>query len=184
MGHSRLFEVERVEIATAVAWFYRGKDGGFCYWPDGPDRPPRVHEGDLYNTAIMGDNDRMYHRVRPVGARRDGMLGGMTLDSKLEHDGGDAWAIRQDGATRAQMEFAALRISVSWKAYVYRDAEQRRRHLDEIGRLDLGQVVDRFDSDLGARGIAFTPPADPLHDEAFVELLTRAYVREPTVFEA
>ena len=69
MGHSRLFEKERVEIATAVAWFYRGKDGGFTYWPDGPDRPPRVHEGDLFNTAIMGDNDRMYHRVRPVGAR-------------------------------------------------------------------------------------------------------------------
>jgi hypothetical protein len=184
MGHSRLFEKERVEIATAVAWFYRGKDGGFCYWPDGPDRPPRVHEGDLYNSAIMGDNDRMYHRVRPVGARRDGMLGGMTLDSTLEHDGGDAWAIRQDGATRAQMPFAALRISVSWKAYVYRDAEQRRRHQAGEGGIDVDAVVGRFGSDLRARGIAWTKPADPLHDEAFVTLLTRAYVREPTVFEA
>ncbi len=184
MGHSRLFEKERVEIATAVAWFYRGKDGGFTYWPDGPDRPPRVHEGDLYNTAILGDNDRMYHRVRPVGARRDGMLGGMTLDTTLEHDGGDAWTIRQDGATRAQIRFDALRISVSWKAYVYRDAEQRRRHAAGIGGLDLDQLVDRFASDLRARGIAFTPPADPLHDEAFVTLLTRAYVHEPTVFEA
>jgi hypothetical protein len=184
MGHSRLFEKERVEIATAVAWFYRGRDGGFTYWPDGPDQPPRVHEGDLYNTAILGDNDRMYHRVRPVGARRDGMLGGMTLEARLEHDGGDDWAIRQDGETRATMKFEALRISVSWKAYVYRDAEQRRRHQAGAGALDLDQVVDRFGSDLRARGIAFTPPADPLHDEAFVELLTRAYVHEPTVFEA
>ena len=183
MGHSRLFENERIEIATAVAWFYRGKDGGFTYWPDGPDRPPRVHEGDVFNTAIMGDNDRMYHRVRPVGARRDGMLGDMTLDSRLEHEGGDAWAIRQDGVTRAKMNFDALRISVSWKAYVYRDSDQRRRHLAEAGGLDLDQVVDRFGSDLRARGIAFEPPADPLHDEAFVELLTRAYVHEPTVFD-
>ena len=184
MGHSRLFEKERVEIATAVAWFYRGRDGGFSYWPDGPDRPPRVHEGEIFNTAIVGDNDRMYHRVRPVGARRDGMLGGMTLEARLEHDGGDAWAIRQDGATRAEMRFDALRISVSWKAYVYRDAEQRRRHRAGSGGLDLDQVVDRFGSDLRARGIAFAPPADPLHDEAFVTLLTRAYVHEPTVFEA
>lgn len=184
MGHSRLFEQERVEIATAVAWFYRGADGGFTYWPDGPDRPPRVHEGELFNTAILGDNDRMYHRVRPVGRRRDGMLGGMTLDARLEHDGGDAWAIRQDGATRATMPFDALRISVSWKAYVYRDAAQRRRHRERIGGLDLDQVVDRFGSDLRARGIDFTPPADPLHDEAFVRLLTRTYVHEPTVFEA
>ena len=184
MGHSRLFEAERVEIATAVAWFYRGGDGGFSYWPDGPDRQPRVHEGDVFNTAILGDNDRMYHRVRPVGARRDGMLGGMTLAATLEHDGGDAWAIRQDGETRAQMPYSALRISVSWKAYVYRDAEQRRRHQEGAGALDLDEVVDRFGSDLRARGIAFTPPAEPLHDEAFVALLTRAYVREPTVFEA
>ncbi len=184
MGHSRLFEKERVEIATAVAWFYHGTDGGFSYWPDGPDQPPLVHEGNVFNTAIMGDNDRMYHRVRPVGARRDGMLMGMTLDSRLEFDGGDTWAIRQDGATRATMSFDALRISVSWKAYVYRDAEQRRRHLAETDGLDLDQVVDRFASDLRARDVAFEPPADPLHDEAFVECLTRAYVHEPTVFEA
>jgi len=45
MGHSRLFEEERIQIATAVAWFYTGRDGGFTYWPDGPDQPPRVHEG-------------------------------------------------------------------------------------------------------------------------------------------
>jgi hypothetical protein len=184
MGHSRLFEKERVEIATAVAWFYRGKDGGFSYWPDGPDRPPRLHEGDLFNTAIMGDNDRMYHRVRPVGARKDGMLGGMTLETRLEHDGGEDWAIREAGETRARMRFEALRISVSWKGYVYRDAEQRRRHDSGADGLDLDQVVDRFDSDLTARGIDFRPPSDPLHDEPFVEVLTRAYVREPTVFDA
>jgi hypothetical protein len=187
MGHSRLFEPERVEIATAVAWLYRGHDGGFTFWPDGPDRPPLVHEGETYNTAIMGDNDRMYHRVRPVGARKDGMIGGMTLDSTLEHDGGDAWAIRQDGETRATMRFDALRISVSWKAYVYRDAEQQRRHEQGIGRIDLDDVVDRFASDLRARGADFEPPGDSstlVHDEAFADLLTRHYVRMPTVFEA
>jgi hypothetical protein len=143
-----------------------------------------VHEGDVFNTAIMGDNDRMYHRVRPVGAREDGMLGGMTLETRLEHDGEDAWAIREGGETRARMRFEDLRISVSWKAYVYRDTEQRRRHESGGGGLDLDQVVDRFGSDLASRGIAFRAPADPLHDEAFVELLTRSYVREPTIFDA
>ena len=44
MGHSGLFEEERIRIATAVAWFYRGADGGFTCWPDGPDAPPVVHE--------------------------------------------------------------------------------------------------------------------------------------------
>jgi len=184
MGHSGLFEAERVEIATAVAWFYRGGDGGFCYWPEGPDRPPRIHEGAIFNTALVGDNDRMYHRVRPVGSRDGGMLGDMTLDTRLEHRGGDAWAIVQDGEARAEMPFSELRISVSWKAYVYRDAAQRRAHENGGGALDLEAVVERFAADLAARGVDLDPPADPLHDEGFVELLTRSYVHAPTIFEA
>ena len=54
-------------IATAVAWFYEGEDGGFEYWPDGPEQAPSLHEGRIFNTAIIGDNDRMFHRVRPTG---------------------------------------------------------------------------------------------------------------------
>jgi hypothetical protein len=183
MGHSGLFEDERVDIATAVAWFYEGRDGGFTWWPDGPDRPPRVHEGDIFNTAFVGDNDRMYHRVRPVGERADGMLMGMTLDTTLEHDGGDRWAIRQDGETRREIAWSALRISVSWKAYVYRDAAQRDAHEAGRGGLDVDEVVDRFARDLAARDVTFERPADPLHDEAFVDLLTRSYVTTPTIFE-
>lgn len=183
MGHSGLFEEERIDIATAVAWFYEGRDGGFTCWPDGPDRPPRVHEGDIFNTAFVGDNDRMYHRVRPVGARDDGMLMGMSLDTTLEHDGGDRWAIRQDGETRAEIDWSALRISVSWKAYVYRDAEQRSAHEDGRGGLDLDAVLDRFGDDLRSREIAFSSPAEPLHDESFVVLLTESYVKTPTVFD-
>ena len=167
MGHSGLFEDERVDIATAVAWFYGGEDGGFTYWPDGPDAPPAVHEGAIFNTAIMGDNDRMYHRVRPVGARKKGMLGGMTLATRLEHRGGDAWAVCQDGWERACVSYPELRISVSWKAYVYRDDAQRRAH--EVGSSDeltLEAVIDRFDADLASRDIALERPSDPLHDEA------------------
>lgn len=183
MGHSGLFEKERVDIATAVAWFYRGRDGGFSYWPDGPDRPPRVHEGRIYNTGFVGDNDRMYHRVRPVGSREEGMLMGMSLDTRLEHDGGDAWAIREGGETLAAMPFDALRISVSWKAYVYRDGDQLRRHQEGAGALTREAVLERFYDDLDARGLEFCRPDDPLHEEPFVELLTETYVRAPSVFE-
>jgi hypothetical protein len=70
MGLSGLFEDVRVKIATAVAWFYAGADGGFEYWPDGPDRPSRVHEGRIDNTAIVGDNDFMgTASVRPAASR-------------------------------------------------------------------------------------------------------------------
>ncbi|NQZ98956.1 MAG: hypothetical protein HRU01_20830, partial [Myxococcales bacterium] len=40
MNRSGLFEPWRVDIATAVAWFFEGEGGEFDYWPDGPRNPP------------------------------------------------------------------------------------------------------------------------------------------------
>jgi hypothetical protein len=187
MGHSRLFEAERVQIATAVAWFYEGKDGGFTYWPDGPDAPPRVHEGSIYNTALEADNERMYHRVRPVGERADGMLMGMTLDTRLVHRGGPDWAIVSDesesATTLAELRYDALRISVSWKARVFRSEQEERLYRDHSADLDLDEVTDRFCSDLAARGVAHRRPEDVAHDAEFLALLSATYVREPTIFD-
>ena len=44
--------------------------------------------------------------------------------------------------------------------------------------------MERFYEDLAARGIRFERPADPLHEEPFVDVLTETYVRTPTVFDA
>ncbi len=181
MGHSRLFEEERIRIATAVAWFYEGPDGGFEYWADGPDAPPTVHEGQISNTAIVGDNDFMYHRVRPVGRLDDGFPSGLSLESRLEHAGGDAWRIVDGDRTVATPEFQSLRVSVSWKAYVFRDEEERDRVDAGADALDVDDVWDRFYADLEARGIPFDRPPVPLDDEAFIDLLSRTYKRDPSV---
>jgi len=181
MGHSRLFEEERINIATAVAWFYKGEDGGFEYWPDGPDGPSRVHEGDVFNTAVMGDNDRMFHRVRPVGKVEDGLLAGMTLASQLEHVGGEAWRIVQDGETKASFPYERIRISVSWKAQVFRDEAERRMVDEQTDDISFDAVLSRFYEDLEERGASFERPDDPLRDPAFVDLLSQQYVREPVV---
>src|SRR5580704_8279413 len=100
MGLSGLFEAERVKVATGVAWFYAGSDGGFEYWPQGPDGPSILHEGAIDNTAIVADNDFMWHRVRPTGRVEDGMVT-MTKDAELVRRDGDGWAIVDDGADLA-----------------------------------------------------------------------------------
>jgi hypothetical protein len=126
----------------------------------------------------------MFHRVRPVGRREDGMPSGLSLDTTLCHAGDGTWAIRDDGRTIVSMPWEALRISVSWKAYVYRDDAQRRQHQQGEGALDLDAVMTRLLADLRRRSRDVVAPADPFHDEAFVEVLREAYVREPRVFEA
>ncbi len=183
MGHSRLFEAERISIATAVAWFYEGNDGGFMYWPDGPDSPPRIHEGRIYNTALAADNERMYHRVRPVGARRAGMQTGMTLETRLEHRGDDRWAIADGNRDLAATTWSGLRVSVSWKARVFADEAALRLFREHDADLTIDRVFERFFADLDRRGVAFLRPADPVEDAALMDVLAATYIRQPSVFE-
>ena len=179
MGRSGLFEEERIRIATAVAWFYRGDDGGFEYWPDGPEQPPRVHQGEIFNTAIVGDNDRMFHRVMPVGRTADGLLSGMTLATRLEHCDGEQWRIAE-GTVLAEPTWDRLRISVSWKALVFRDRAEQRMVDEHTADLAVEAALERIYADLEARGEAFTRPECPLEDPDFVELLSSTYVRDPS----
>lgn len=184
MGLSGLFEDVRVQVATAVAWFYRGADGGFEYWPEGPDGPSTVHEGAIDNTAIVADNDFMWHRVRPTGRPEDGMAT-LTLDSELAW-GPQGWTI--DGAggpgltdPSAFGPFASdrLRVSLSWKATVFASDADRRRHDEHTDDIDLDGVIGRFRADLRARGLDVDIPADPTRDPDFVRLLQGIYVRYP-----
>ena len=177
MGLSCLFEDVRLSIATAVAWFYAGRDGGFEYWPEGPDRPSRIHEGAIENTAIVGDNDFMWHRVRPTGAVADGMAR-LSLESELGRDA-DAWEVRDAARCLGRFGWDALRVSLSWKALVFASDAERRRHDDHTDDIDLAEVVRRFAADLHARGVAFSVPEDPLRDPAWIRTLRDAYVRYP-----
>ena len=178
MGLSGLFEDVRVKVATAVAWFYRGTDGGFEYWPDGPDAAPVVHEGDVDNTAIVADNDFMWHRVRPTGKPEDGMVT-LSLDAELRGSG-DEWSIVDDGTTLATFPREKLRVSLSWKATVFGSVADRRRHDEHTDDIDLDGVIGRFRADLRARGLDVDIPADPTRDPDFVRLLQGIYVRYPT----
>ena len=179
MGHSRLFEDARLRIATAVSWFHRGDDGGFEYWPDGPQQPSAVHQGDIDNTAVVADNDLMFHRALGVGRLEDGMVGGMTLDSRLER-AGDGWAIVDRDEVLARPAYEDFRISVSWKGLVFADQDEADRYDAGEGAIDLDEVLSRFAADLDARGVDVTIPAnDPERDPDFVRTLQETYVREP-----
>jgi len=182
MGLSGLFEDVRVKVATAVAWFYRGADGGLEYWPDGSERPSRVHEGGIDNTAIVGDNDLMWHRVRPTGAVADGMP---TLTATSELAGsGDAWAIVDGERVITAVPRERLRVSLSWKALVFESDAERRRYDEHTDQLDLPEVLRRFRTDLAARGIDVEIPPEPERDPEFIALLHRTYVHHPVAADA
>lgn len=193
MHKSELFSAWYVPTATAVTWFYAGEGGGFMYWPDGPDAPPRSRPC-MSNTALMGDNDHMFHAVEAVGGSNREVPMGLTLDATLRvTNQGYALEDRpRDAAgqptgevvTRKTYARDQVRISVSWKALCFHTAEDAARYDAGDDPLDDGRILQTFVDDLQQRGVSFDVP-DTLHSSpAFTSLLTRTYRRAPRVFAA
>jgi len=180
MGYSRLFEEHRVNIATSVSWFYHGTDGGLTFWPEGWDGPRKVHEGAIWNTALVGDNDFMPHHVNPVGPREKGLPQGMSLESRLCHVGGDDWQIRDGDDVLGAPKFDELRVSVSWKAHVFQSDREARRFDSHEDDLSFEEVHDRLVEDLARRGRPYAGrSATPLEDPAFSAALEVYFPKSP-----
>jgi hypothetical protein len=179
MGLSGLFEAERVKVATAVAWFYGGEDGGFEYWPQGVGGSSIRHEGSIDNTAIVADNDFMWHRVRPTGRVEDGMVT-MSRDAALLRRDSETWAINDEGVELASFPTEKVRVSLSWKAIAFADEVDRRRYDEHTDDIDLPEVLQRFAADFASRGESLKIADDPVADPDFVRTLAAAYVHYPT----
>lgn len=173
MLRSGLFDRWYVPSATAVAWYYEGEGGGFTYWSDGPHDAP-VHRPCISNSAVVGDNDYMLHRVEAVGPEDRTLPKRLTLNSQLRWDD-DCWEVVEQGDVRARYQFEEVRVSVSWKAQVFADAAQLALYENHQDDLNLDQVVDMLLTDLATRGTPITPPKAPLHDRPFIEALTAAH---------
>ncbi len=172
MAASGLFERWRVKVATAVAWYYDGPNGGFSYWPDGGAAPEVTIEPPS-NTAVVGDNDFMYHRVEAVG---DGRFSLVPIDSLLSFDDtSHCWRITKGDQGFGRFDRDDIRISISWKAECFHDAEDARVFDEHLDDLTFDRVLATWRADCDARGIALPAVADPLHDHAFEAAVAAAY---------
>jgi hypothetical protein len=167
MGSSGLFEAWRVVRASTISWFYEGAGGNFDYWPGGLDGPMQSERSPFGNVALCGDNDRMYHRIGPIGNGTEEMSR-MSASAKIQPDGEGNWIILENGEARATYPSHAIRFSVLWKAEV-RDRES------STDNLTLDRIMAIFTADLHHRRVDFQMPSDPLADTAWNLLLQRIY---------
>lgn len=176
MSNSGLFLPWLVPVASGLAWFYRGEGGEFEYWPQGPTHPSSRVSPPMWNVGVMSDNEVMWHRVGQVGSAAEiASLAGRLKTSAMMHCREDQWEVRQDGEALCTIPDDRLRISLLWKAYVFTDADHQASFRNRAYDLDAGHVAEIFLADLRQRGIGCTPPADPLHDEAWRNLLLATY---------
>jgi hypothetical protein len=177
MGDSGLFNAWMVPIASALAWFYRGAGGELEYWPNGPSQRSVVETPPLWNVGLMSNNEDTWHRVRAIGpADLQQRLQGAVRESAALHAAkGDAWEIRDGKRLVQHLGPDELRISILWKAQVFKDEEHRKSFEDSALDLDLDQVTDIYLEDLHTRGIQAARPADPRNDPEWRRILQETY---------
>jgi hypothetical protein len=186
---SGLFDSSAIVQATSIWWMNDVEGGGLLYWPEGPDKPPQEHVGAMANTALVGDNHGMFHQVGPVGPFDRGTIL-VTPRAELAKlsDGSGDWAVRDRGEIRFRAPLANYRVSVLWKADVYRDAAERKRQLAEP--LSLEDVAQRFDRDLEQKRAGFRFDLARLSDGGQIAALKAVYPeplplgRRPSIYDA
>jgi hypothetical protein len=173
MHHSGRFARWRRHIATAVSWYHDCAGGEFVYYADGPQAPPhrlRVRR----NTAIVLDTDSVFHGIAPVALRATA-LPPIEPGVRLHRDDDTHWSVRRDGAVRTVYNWDDLRLSVSWKAWCFADADELQLNEDHNDDLTLAQILDTFVDDLRTRGRI----ADRPDDDTLAHLILDEYIRFP-----
>lgn len=160
MNRSGLFAHWQLPICTAVTWLWDGPGGEFLLWEHGPDRPPTAYGPPLTDKAVVADNDRVFHGIGDFATTVGPGPEQLTADSEVGAADG-TWQLRRAGEPPTAPAIGSwparsVRLSVSWKAYVFADAAAARTYDDHTDDLDEEQVVDTFLAALAERSTPFT----------------------------
>ncbi|MGW9131909.1 hypothetical protein [Streptomyces sp. NPDC055681] len=184
MAKSGLFDKWAIKTGQMITYFYDSDiDGGFTYWPDGPDRAPKRFAAPFNNTCILSDNSLMYHRRENNGPAHMRDLPEIRLESLLHHQGGQ-WVIRNGEKEIARYGDKEMRSLFHYTALVFDDLPEARRYLDHTDDLTHEKVLGILMHDLKQKGISFPEPADPMKDPDFIALLNKTYAMAPAEYPA
>jgi hypothetical protein len=178
MNRSGLFRRWQLDIATAVTWLWDGPGGDFVLWTGGPDTPPERFTPPLTGRAVVSDNDRLFHAVGDFATPEGPRPADLTPTSEVFPVGG-GWELRDGERTIGRWSREAVRLSVSWKAYVFRDEQAARTYDERLDDLDEAQVLERFATAMAERGTPLAPATSV--DEATLFALGAAWPKRQPV---
>jgi hypothetical protein len=181
MGKSGLFTEYMVKMAQVIAWWYRGENGTFTYWPDGPYGQPKVLEHPLWNKGVVVQNEVMFHRGDPVGRSDERDIPGLKHRSMLGYEPDrDDWAITTDGEVIRRYQPDEMRLLVHWSAELYEDRAEAEKALSHSDDMTQERACEMLLADMRAKGVDVAEPSDPMHDTDFIMALIGTYTIAPT----
>ncbi len=131
----------------------------------------------------------MFHQVGPVGPFDRGTpLVTRRAELAPMADGGGEWAVTDRAEVRYRGPLEQYRVSVLWKADVYRsEAEQRRQMADTLSIPDVARIFDR---DLDEKGADVRLDLDRIEDPGLIAAVNAVYPeavpvgKRPSIFDA
>jgi hypothetical protein len=168
-------------MGQIITWWYRGEEGTFTYWPDGPHAAPKKLEHPLWNKGVVVQNEMMFHRGDSVGRPDERAVEGVKCRSVMGFNPeDDAWDVLTDGERVHRYQPEQIRFLAHWNAELYADMDELKKVMDHTDDLTHQHVVDTLIADLRGRGIAVSEPNDPFHDVDWIQTLIHAYTIAPT----
>jgi hypothetical protein len=181
MGKSGLFTDYLVKMGQVITWWYKGEQGTFTYWPDGPLEAPKKLDHPLWNRGVVVQNEMMFHRGDPVGRPDERDISGVKARSVFQYDADDdAWDVLTDGERIHRYRPEQIRFLSHWNAELYADLDELRKVMDHTDDLTHERVVDTLLADMRSKGVKVAEPTDPLHDVAWIQALIHTYTIAPT----
>ncbi|MDF2894205.1 MAG: hypothetical protein K0Q46_991 [Rhodococcus erythropolis] len=183
MAKSGLFERWEVKTGQVIAYFYDSDiDGGFTYWPNGPELPPQRFAAPFWNSGLLTNNEKMFHRGEANGPRDRRTIPKLQLNSVITGDGDDGWVVRNGDEDIARFANADMRMLFHYSAYVFDDRAAVKAYLDHTDDLTVDQAIGMLIDDVRARGITVEEPTDPLNDAGLMATLTSVYAMAPSEY--
>ena len=168
MAACGLFEDWRVAEAGAVWWNYQGPGGAYDYWPDGLDGPMRSEHPPFINSALVADNNRMYHRIGRIGDPA-AAAPALSAAAQISHHADGGWTISDTGRAPVRYDDRDIRISILWKAQV------RPAQSDAAAPLTPDLITGIISADLTRRGVQAPGPVPSLADQGWLDIVHSTY---------
>jgi hypothetical protein len=167
MAASGLFEEWRVAEAGAVFWSYQGRGGAYDYWPSGLDGPMCSEHPPFVNSALVADNNRMYHRIGRIGDPA-ATPPALSAAAQIGRHADGGWIVSDAGTSAVRYEDRDIRISILWKAKVSPGPGSA-----SVAPLTPELITEIICADLTRRGIQ--APGQVMSDKGWLDLVHSAY---------
>jgi hypothetical protein len=174
MGYSDLFHEWAIPIASAITWFYEGSGGHFEYWPEGLDSPSQSVAPPYSNTAVLADNEYMYHRVDQMGEGQYYLQEGISSEALL-HRRSAGWEIMYGDKSLRFYSSEQIRVSILWKAFCFKTQYDADSFEDPGYNLTPEKVVEVFSQDLKKKGVTFQEPSNLDDDRDWMKVILDNY---------